>query len=1246
MSVKKEAIKKEVITKSNETEAYGDKVSEEYEMKDLHNHILTRPDSYIGSIHATKEYFYVPVEDEEGESRMVYTPIEYIQGLFKIVDEIIVNARDQYVRLNTNIEPGETKKKDIQLSNIWIKVNKDTGEISVKNDGNGVPIAKHTKEKIYIPEMVFGHLLTSSNYKDDVRRFTGGKNGYGAKCTNIYSTKFMIETVDHFQKKKYTQHFSNNMYERNEPEIINNFSGDPYTEIKFIPDYKKFGMEGMTDDFYALIKARAYDIAGCTDAKVKVHFNNCLIRVADFKDYVEMHFPKENRNEIVYEKINANWEIAIAPNFSSELTGKQISFANGARTIKGGRHVEYVFKQVYRGISERLKKKKEEVKESILRYNMMIFVNCTIDSPNFAGQTKEELTTEIKKLYPTCTVSEKFMNQLMKTTIIENAIQFGKATQSLATPKCALTRKSILRDIPKLEDANDAGSKHWKDCVLIITEGDSAKSMVMKALPDRDKYGVFPIRGKLLNVLTANDTQIKENAEINSLLRILGITSKKYVKDTPLRYGKMMIMTDQDLDGAHIKGLILNFLKYLGLEQLDDFACSFVTPIVKISKGPNHKAFYSSQEFDKWLALNNNGKGWSTKYYKGLGTSTDKEAREYFQDVDKHLTSYEWDDKSSDSISLAFFDDKVKDRKTWLSTYDSTIEPDYNKKVKITDFFNKEYIHFSNYDNVRSIPNVCDGLKPSQRKVLYCAFEKRNLKNDMKVAQFGSAVAETTGYHHGEVSLFGTIINMAQDYIGSNNINLFVPSGQFGSRYESGKDSGAPRYIFTRLQPITSLIYRSEDKKLLKQLKDDDGNFIEPQWYLPIIPMCLVNGTEGIGTGYATGLPPFNVSDIISNLRLLMKGQPTFEMIPWFRGFSRNVSTKKIGNCSYVLKGKYSMDIENDTMHITELPIGISGASYKEFLSSLLGGGQVVVKGKKGSQNSPKSSKFNHGVRDYKTNSGGNKVDFTIYFEKGSLEGHMMNAVNKDKHGITIFEKQFKLATTLSFPGKMVLYDHNNTLKVYQSIDEILQEFYTVRLEYYKKRRLHLLDVLQKESHFMNIKAKFVKDVIEGRIVIFDSSKKKSNSKIQISADLEKADYPMMVEEQLKEIKDMTDVDRLTGNYDYLLDMKLVALTQEKIDILLAQKKELDDKYQTLKSKTEIDLWEQDLNEFEEQYKKDTKLYEKAIADEFKGNAPKTTDKTTNKKKSVSKSVKSSVKSKTVKGEKDAENDAEEDDDE
>jgi len=1205
MSVKKEVVKSN--GKQVEAESYGQKVSEEYEMKDLHNHILTRPDSYIGSVHLTKEHFYVPIDDEDGDPRMIYTPIEYIQGLFKIVDEIIVNARDQYVRLNTSIESDDKKKKtkDIPLSNIWINADQETGEISVKNDGNGVPVAKHAKEKIYIPDMVFGHLLTSSNYKENVRRFTGGKNGYGAKVTNIYSKKFMVETVDHFQKKKYIQHYRNNMYEKDEPIIQNNYSGDPYTMIKFTPDYSRFGMDGMTDDFFLIIKARAYDIAGCTDTKVNVHFNNCLIRINDFDDYIQMHFPKDNRDEIIYQKINSNWEIAVAPNFSTELTGKQISFANGARTIKGGRHVQYVFNQLYRGISERLKKKKEEVKESILRYNMMIFVNCTIDSPAFDGQTKEELTTEIKKLYPTCSVKDKFIDRVYKTSIIENAIQFGKATQAITGPKSNLTRKSILRDIPKLEDANDAGTKNWDACVLIITEGDSAKSMVMKALPNRDQYGVFPIRGKLLNIVEATQVQVKNNAEIINIQRILGMTTREYLKGQNLRYGKMMIMTDQDLDGAHIKGLLLNFIKYLGLDKKDGFACSFVTPIVKLSKGSNTKCFYSSQEFDKWLVLNNNGKGWKTKYYKGLGTSSDKEAREYFSNITSNLTVYDWDDQSAETLGLAFRKAQIGDRKKWLRQYDPHIEPDFSASVKVSDFFNKEFIHFSNYDNVRSISNICDGQKPSQRKILYCGFEKRNLKSDMKVAQFGAAVAETTGYHHGEVSLFGTIIGMAQDYVGSNNINLLVPSGQFGSRYENGKDASAPRYIFTRLPAITQMIFNPLDKHLLNQLKDDDGNIIEPEWFIPIIPMCLANGTEGIGTGFATGLAKFNPTDLVANLRLLMKGQPTFEMIPWFRGFTRNISIKKIANCSYCIKGKYSIDVEKDTLHVTELPIGTSCASYKEFLSSLLVIG--TSKSKKEPVKTMRGGKFSYRVKDFRNNSGGNKVDFTIIFEKGALEDHMINAVKKDKHGITAFERNFSLATTMSFPGKMVLYDRNNTLKVYASVDEILKEFYTIRLEYYQKRRDYLLKAMKRDAALINIKAKFIQDVIDGNIIIFE--KKKSRSKAKISSDLEDSKYPMMVGNNLMELDDMTNANRLEGTYDYLLDMRLVALTQEKIDILLANKKELDDKHDTLEKKTDKDLWEEDLLQFEVQYTKDMKVFQKQLNDEMKTNMTKTTKK-------------------------------------
>jgi len=1185
-----------------------DKDKEVYDRTDLHNHILTRPDSYIGSISPIKEFMYVPSEDENGNNIMVYKQLEYVQGLFKIVDEVIVNARDQYVRLNTSLdEPAPTtdkKNKNLPVSNIWISVDQKSGFITVRNDGNGIPIRKHATEDLYIPDMIFGYLLTSSNYKEGVRRFVGGKNGYGAKLANIYSTEFTVETVDHFHKKKYVHTYRDNMKLSEKPVITDNYSEEPYTQIKFRPDFKRFKIDGISDDFLQMIKARAYDVAGCTDKKVSVFFNNCIIRVNDFEDYVMMHFPSDNRKEIVYKKFSPNWEVAVAPNFSTELTGKQISFVNGARTIKGGRHIQHVFNQLYTGINERLKKKKiEPLKESVLRYNMMIFVNCTIDSPEFSGQIKEELTTQIRDLFPKCEIPEKFIDDVYKTSIVENAIKFGKATEEISAPKTKTDRRTILSSIPKLEDANDADTKYWQECVLIITEGDSAASMVLKGLPNRDRYGVFPIRGKLLNVSEATAQQLKTNEEIANIRQILGITGKKYVEGQKLRYGRIMIMTDQDLDGAHIKGLVLNYLKSLGLDKYEGFSASFITPIVKATKGTKNKAFYSSQEFDKWLAQNEDGKGWKIKYYKGLGTSVDKEAREYFANISEHLTCYDWDDQSENSLELAFCKNRVTDRKDWLKNYDPHVEPDFSPKVPITDFINKEFIHFSNYDNVRSISCLCDGLKPSQRKVLFCAFEKRNLKNEMKVAQFGAAVAETTGYHHGEVSLFGTIINMAQNFIGSNNINLFQPVGQFGSRFMNGQDSASPRYIFTKLSDITQIIYNPLDTKLLTKLKDDDGNFIEPEWYMPIVPICLVNGTIGIGTGFSTGLPSFNPTDIVRNIRLMMKNEPTEEMTPWFRGFSRNSAIKKIGENRFVIKGRYSADTTNDILHITELPIGISTNAYKEFLTSLLITKEKKPAKEKEGKTSPTAKRATstspYKIKDFRNNSGGNKVDFTLFFEKDTLCQCLVDSATPDKDGLTTFEKNLKLGTTLSFPGKMVLRDREGSLVVYSSIDEILHEFYTVRIEFYKKRHAMLLKDYKEEADLVNIKAKFVKDVIEGRIVIFEPEKKKSYSKAQISVQLEKLKYPKMLDKHLVQIDELKESDMDSADYDYLLGMKIYALTKERVDELLAEMEELMDKYKTLKKKTPEDLWEEDLVSFETQYAKDMKEYESELAKEL-----------------------------------------------
>ena len=190
------------------------------------------------------------------------------------------------------------------------------------------------------------------------------------------------------------------------------------------------------------------------------------------------------------------------------------------------------------------------------------------------------------------------------------------------------------------------------------------------------------------------------------------------------------------------------------------------------------------------------------------------------------------------------------------------------------DFIDKELILFSRYDNTRSSPCVIDGFKPSQRKVLYGAF-KRKLTSEIKVIQFSGYVSEHTAYHHGEASLNGTIISMAQDFVGSNNVNLLVPSGQFGSRLLGGKDAASPRYIYTYLSPITRLIFKEEDDALCRYLVDE-GQRIEPDYYLPIIPMVLVNGSEGIGTGYSTTIPNYNPVDIVNYIKSKLNSPGSF----------------------------------------------------------------------------------------------------------------------------------------------------------------------------------------------------------------------------------------------------------------------------------------------------------------------------------------------------------------------------------
>ena len=412
-----------------------------------------------------------------------------------------------------------------------------------------------------------------------------------------------------------------------------------------------------------------------------------------------------------------------------------------------------------------------------------------------------------------------------------------------------------------------------------------------------------------------------------------------------LRYSKLLFMTDQDLDGSHIKGLGINMIdsEWNSLIEIPEFIGYMNTPILKASKGKEVIEFYNNGEYEIWKDREDvDVSKWSIKYYKGLGTSTSKEFKEYF--AKKKIVNFVNSESCKESIDMVFNKKRANDRKLWLENYDRNAYLNTSKDdVSFEEFINNDLIHFSKYDNDRSIPNLCDGLKISLRKILYSAFKKK-LNSEIKVAQFSGYVSEHSGYHHGEASLNGAIIGLAQDYVGSNNINLFTPKGQFGTRLLGGKDAASERYIFTHLNLLTRLIYPEIDDALLNYL-DDDGTLVEPIYYVPIIPMILVNGTKGIGTGFSTDIMCYNPLQIISYLEAKLKNKVNkseFNIIePYYRGFKGKIYAVDDNRKKYIIKGVYEI-IGKDKIKITELPIGTWTQDYKEFLESLINDNKVT----------------------------------------------------------------------------------------------------------------------------------------------------------------------------------------------------------------------------------------------------------------------------------------------------------------
>jgi DNA topoisomerase-2 len=1060
-------------------------LSKQYRKHTHREHILSLPDTYIGSIENADEDMYVV----EGESFELQTISPFNPGFYKLFDELLVNAHDHVVRLRQKNSPNPVKT-------ISIDVNETS--ITIRNDGESIDVEKHPEYDVYIPQMIFGELLTSTNYDKTEKKLVGGKNGYGVKLVNIFAKKLVLTVVDATRELKYVQTFEDNMSKVSSP-IVKACKTKPFVEIEWTPDFKRFGWKSaaIPTGIIQVIRRRVYDLAMTVGKEVKVTWCGTHIKFRDLTSYASWYLPESTT--VITDSPQLGWQIAASNSPVDKFFS--VSFVNGIWT-RSGKHVDEITNQIVSYFVNHLEtKKKIKVKPGLVKDSLSVFIHCFVENPSFSSQTKEVMTSKVS-----CKLSEDFLKKCVsKLDIVARVLEQQAVKDTKEASKTDGKKQSKITGIPKLDDAVYAGTLKSAECTLILTEGDSAKAMALSGLSqDQRKYfGVFPLKGKLLNVKDTSAKKVEMTEEIANLKKIVGLESgKKYADLKSLRYGKIMIMTDQDYDGSHIRGLLINMFHELWHEliKIPGFITYMATPIVKANKGTQTKIFYTQYDYEEWRKTAAS-KGWKVKYYKGLGTSTRDEAKEYFKVP--NIIPYEYAADSDKRIDLAFNKAKADDRKDWLKTYDRADIVPVCKSLKYEDFVDKDLIHFSNYNLERSIPNMMDGLKTSQRKILYSAF-KRNLKAEIRVAQFAGYVSEHSGYHHGEASLNDAIVGMAQDFVGSNNIPWFVPQGQFGTRLQGGKDSASPRYIHTYLQPYVSNLVPQDDLPCLNY-RDDDGLPVEPDWYAPILPMILVNGSRGIGTGYSTFIPQFNPVELKDAITQWLKTGTGLdrEFTPYYSKFKGAI--RKISSQDYEVRGLFKL--EGDSLVITELPIETWTMDFREKLDKMLADGII---------------------RDYSDTS--TDTDVLVKVKLGPA-------------GVAPLEKllveKIKLTNMHAFNSKCVI-------RKYESVGEILSEYVGVRLALYQTRLEYMLRELKEKLPYHENVVRFIRQQCEEK---------------------PRPELRKKTADECDRLLDQDKFAKIKDGFDYLLNLPIASLTlkhalkhQKDLDDLKSQIAELEGK--------------------------------------------------------------------------------------
>lgn len=1179
-------------------------------------HVKLNPETYLGSIELLEEKVFVVDQLDPNDIfsiGIVEKKITHVHGLEHMLMELLTNAMDNVTR---------SKAEGIKCEKIIVTIDENT--ISVENDGKSIPITKYDAseekdreiiEKVkdrYTIDIIFSEMFSSSNYIQN--RTTAGKFGFGAKVVNILSDYFLVESSD--GNCQYRHEWKNQLTDRGSDQITM-VKSKPFTRITFRPHLEIFGISSITDEMISACEKLAVDTALCSG--VKVVFNEREYVFPNIADYATFYYPmlETNNDKIIFQ--NDFLKFMLIPNSTTENNGfTQISFVNGFATTKGGKHVSHIMKKITTFLTDFVtnvvkKQTKDDVnvRLSEIQDCFTLFLICTVVDPK-CGLDKSFLEGP-EEPFRDLNLPNSFLEQCCRwksvTDLIEKLINSGRSIKM----KGKVVHKRLM-NVKKLKDANRIGI----ESTLIVCEGDSARAFadtgasscsIFGQVGGYDLFGTYPLKGKILNTLKAKKSDIEENAVITDLASALGIkgTDVDYRENSnysKLRYGRLLVVADADDDGTHIKGLLLTLINTIAptLIERGDFLWFMRTPIIGVKKKKTDELvrwFYNERTATTWWNENkqSNESRYDMKYYKGLGTY---EKTEVMKICGRYIGRFIRDPIADNAMIKAFGTDSDV-RKDWLTTFipsDDTFFPNemkddleekYVEERPISAFIDGELRVFSVSSCRRSIPSLTDGMKEAQRKVIYyCLSEKlvegSNKKPD-KVFKLVGNITGKTNYKHGEQSLCDTVIGLAQSFVGSNNVPLLKGIGEFGTRTQNGNDAANPRYIFATASKTTTLIFRKEDELILTH-REDEGEEIEWNFFLPIIPMLLVNGSVGIGTGYSCYVPKFNPLELIKivrkwiatvhckenlqeekdsppevkisvkDCRLMMRNEPVsfttdgsqlvsflnYEMKPWYRGFKGNVeiSENKAGIKCYKTDGILNRDNKNNSIyHVTELPITMSINNFEELL-------------KKQQQDEKITDYDDHTHYDEKT--GEHIIHFVIRSRAKVDETTLHLTRSQMVRDIVLFEP---------------LFDQNGDLKdekirVYRHIDEVINEFCKVRLLFYQKRKNARMKQLQHELLISENKARFIKEVAFANKFNLPEFSIREKTKSELTTELTTRNYYNF------------------DNFSYILNMNFTRLTSESLDNLLSDAEEKKQYLQIYKLKPIREIWLDELNDLEQ----------------------------------------------------------------